>query len=154
MLRNFTFVCGFVVYAGTFNYVNGEMHNTQYNAYILTPAAGPSAHQPTAGSHATPAGQGTSAPAGGNITGTAQQQYVDYSMPVAAGGYLTTVTPQGSAANLQPSTTSGQLLSAGQFAHYPLGGQLENSGQTGNPLKLLIFTGSSVTAALEQPVFN
>lgn len=108
------------------------MHNTQFSTYILTPTAGPGAHQPAAGGHATPAGPGTSAPAGGNITGTAQQQYVDYSMPVAAGGYLTTVPPQCSTANMQPSTSSGQLLSAGQFAHYPMGGQLENSGQTGN----------------------
>jgi hypothetical protein len=115
------------------------MHNTQYSTYILTPAAGPSAHQPAAVSHAAPAGPGTSAPAGGNITGSAQQQYVDYSIPVAAGGFMTNVAPPGSVANIQPSTTSGQHLSSGQFTHYPLTGQLENSGQTGILLKLTIF---------------
>jgi len=127
-------------FPGGFNYVNGDLHNTQYNTYILTPAGGPSPHQQNAASHAPPAGPGNSGPAAGSsISSGTAQQYVDYSMSMAAGGYLPAAVPQGPAANLQPSTTSGQLLTAGQYAHYPLPGQLENAGQTGNLVEVVNY---------------
>ena len=108
------------------------MHNSHYNAYILAPAAGPNTHQPSA---APPSGPGNSAPPVGG-TGSSAQQYVDYSMSMAPSGYIPAPAPQGSVSNIQPSTSSGPLLSAGQYSHYQLTGQVESAAQTG----LLIFS--------------